>query len=78
MTYGTALPPTEYEIDHKRPRSVIGSVEISLAGNVIVKVGKTVDEDGQWVKTEHVVLTPHEAIAFVTAILSTLFPEQED
>lgn len=58
--YGSAIR-TEYDRQTGRARSVIGEVDTSSAGNVILRVGREAG-DG-WQQTEHVVLTPDEALA---------------
>jgi hypothetical protein len=67
--YGTAMPPTEYQEAHDRPRSVIGMLTTSVAGNVVLKVGREVERDGNWELSEHVVLEPMEAAQFAMEVL---------
>lgn len=60
---------TEYQKQHGQMPSVIGRVDTSPNGNVILEVGKMVDSDaGGWSKTEHVVLTKDEALGLINDI----------
>lgn len=68
-TYGLALDRTNYERQHERPRSVIGAVTRSAAGNVVLRVGREAEVGGSYELTEHVVLTPAEARALALEIL---------
>lgn len=52
-------------------KSVIGSVERSIAGNVIIRVGAEAKENlpaEGWHQTEHIVLTPSEATELILAV----------
>lgn len=57
--YGTNVGPGYMG----RPRDLIGSVENTPNGNVILRVGEE-NPGGTWPQTGHVVLTPEEALAF--------------
>jgi hypothetical protein len=70
MTYGTALSRRQRMANS--PRSVIGTLDTSPAGNLILAVGHTIDEDGHWEKTEHVVMARDEAMQFVGHVLAIL------
>jgi hypothetical protein len=59
--FGTALPRGEYERMHSVRRSVVGELTKSIAGNVVLRVGREEEIGGPWVLSEHVVLTPDEA-----------------
>lgn len=49
-------------------RSVIGPVETSPCGNIVLRVGR---ENGQgWQQSEHVVMTTDEAIKFAHEVLA--------
>lgn len=57
-------------------RGVIGDVDLSPYGNVILRVGHandghgtTGDDGSSWEQTEHVVLDPTEALEFATELL---------
>ena len=50
--------------------SVIGEVETSIKGNVILRVGRLADDRSHWSQTEHVVMTPDETIAFVCDLVA--------
>lgn len=54
MVYGLEVRPY-----HGEARSVIGEVDVSLAGNVVLRVGR--EHSAGWEQTEHVALTPGEA-----------------
>lgn len=58
-----------------RPASVVGRIETSIAGNLILRVGQTV-ETGGWTQTEHVVMTAAEALAFADAIRAAITEDQ--
>lgn len=64
MTYGTEIAPTEFA----PLRSVIDKPEQTIAGNIVLPVGRETVVGGTWSKSEHVVLTPNEAYAFVREI----------
>lgn len=69
-TYGTELERSEF-----RPnRSVIASPETSPSGNLILRVGREHDRvpHAAWEQTEHVVMTPDEAINFAHHILAAV------
>lgn len=53
---GLKIEPSKYTPQ----RSVIGGVEASVSGNIVLRVGRE-NREGGWRKTEHVVLTPTEA-----------------
>jgi len=56
--YGNRIPPSEY---HPR-RSVIGAIETTGSGNVVLRVGQMWDDRPEhgWQQTEHIVLKPIE------------------
>lgn len=59
-------------------RSVVFSPEVSHAGNLILRVGREIAEgDDRVEQTEHVVLHPDEAEAFVARCQSALRPKRE-
>jgi hypothetical protein len=66
--YGTAMPPTEYQEMHNSPRSVVGEIVQSISGNVVLRVGHELDQG--WELSEHVVLTPDEALQFAGEIIA--------
>lgn len=51
--------------------SVIGEVAATQSGNLILRVGRVI-EDGGWEQTEYVVLNPVEAIKLVGEIREKL------
>lgn len=51
------------------PRSVIGEVTTSMAGNLVLRIGHENQSPG-WHQTEHVVLTPTEARELASEILN--------
>lgn len=55
-----------------RKRSVVGQVTTSPSGNVVLRIGQEERSLRQsyWEQTEHVVLTPTEAIALAREILT--------
>jgi hypothetical protein len=58
--------------DHFHLRSVINAdVEISLAGNVILEIGRENENNESWIKTEHVVLTWKEAEELGQLLMTT-------
>jgi hypothetical protein len=69
MLYGTALPRGDYERQHDVRRSVIGEITTSIAGNVILRIGREHEPGGSWHLAEHVTLTPDEARSFAAAVL---------
>lgn len=52
---------------------VIGEVDKSASGNLILRAGHTLGDAG-WEQTEHIVLTPAEGLLLVLEITSALFP----
>jgi hypothetical protein len=57
MEYGTEIERGAY----RQRREGFGEVEVSGAGNVIVRVGREISETpGPWEQIAHVVLTPDE------------------
>lgn len=68
------------KIDKTNPyasRSVIGDVETSVRGNIILRVGQLNVVGGNgWHQTEHVVLSPDEARAFVADIQDRIEDER--
>lgn len=74
MTYGLKVDKYGDE-----PRSVIGEVSTSHAGNIVLRVGREhnrpvygMDEPGGWEQTEHVVLTRDEAESLRAALATAL------
>jgi len=63
--YGFQVAPSSFG-----PRGVIASPEFSEKGNVILRVGR--ENAHGWEQTEHVVLTPREAIELIGAIQVTM------
>lgn len=49
---------------------VIGEVEVSPAGNAVLRVGQTNRDGHSWHQTAHVVLTPDERETLVTTLAS--------
>lgn len=66
--YGRDGERTQYEKDYRIHRSVIGGVETSQTGNIVLRVGRENYPGGPWTATEHVVLTPAEARALMTDV----------
>jgi len=64
--YGHTRSPSQWTPEP----SVIGEIETSAAGNVILRVGKL--HSIGWTQTEHVVLTPDEARALAAEVLAQL------
>lgn len=59
----------------RRRRDVIGAVEQSAAGNVIVRGGTELGFDGAgWAQTFYVVLEPREALQLAAAIMAAIDP----
>lgn len=66
--YGSQVEGSEW-----RPlRSVIGQVETTGSGNIVLRVGRELARDSGWEQTEHVVLTPAEAAALIDELRSAL------
>jgi hypothetical protein len=70
---GLQIPASEWYPE----RSVIGKMERSGTGNVILRVGRVNDGDGNpevrgWHQTEHVVLTPDEALDLIARLARAL------
>lgn len=59
-------------------RSVIGRLETSLAGNLILRVGRQNEPGlaGPWHQTEHVVLAPDEALRFAVAVVAKVAKQE--
>lgn len=53
-------------------RSVIGDVDTSPSGNVVVRVGHTLSDSPGWEQTEHVVLDRDEAQALIERLQQAL------
>lgn len=74
--WGSRIERTEYS----RTVGVVGQVQTSIAGNVILRVGHEVDEGQRgggahgWAQTEHVALTPPEALGLIRAMVRALGP----
>lgn len=73
--WGRRIERTEYS----RLVGVVGQVQTSHAGNVILRVGHEVDEGQRggghgWEQTEHVTLTPDEALGLIRAMVRALGP----
>jgi hypothetical protein len=64
------MPPTQLQQDHDQPRSVIGEVTQSVAGNVVLRVGRETAPGGPWALSEHVVLTPDEALRLAGELIA--------
>ena len=64
--YGTA---NKTKWDRSR-WSVIGRIEQSHSGNVILRVGRLRDDGEGWVQSEHLVLTPAEAVDVARELLN--------
>jgi len=62
--YGVTVPRSTIRTDR---RSVVGEIETSMAGNVILRIGR--ENDIGWSQTEHVVLAPEEAQALASELL---------
>lgn len=56
----------------KRPRSIIYRPETSLAGNLVLRVGRENEYEGATHQTEHVVLEQDEARAFLASCAAEL------
>jgi hypothetical protein len=54
---GNSIVPSIY----KPLRDLVGNIDVSAAGNVVLRIGREIDEDGRWEQIAHVVLSPHEA-----------------
>jgi hypothetical protein len=67
--YGLQIPKSVVSTPE---RSVIGPVESSQAGNIILRVGR--EQSHGWSQREHVVLTPREAFDFALRILTEVQP----
>lgn len=64
-------------LDSPRPRSLIGEVERTLTGNIVLRVGRENEVRGQdygWHQTEHVVLTQEEARELRDALSEHIVP----
>lgn len=66
--FGTEIPTSVY----CPKRSVIGEVSNAPGGNVVLRVGREVEGNPPvgWETTEHVVLTPIEAVRFVAEVVA--------
>lgn len=55
-------------------RSVVGRIEATHSGNLVLAVGREVEVNGQkgWLQTEHLVIAPDEAREFIAEIQSVL------
>lgn len=63
--YGTKIEPSEFT----PRRTIVGGIETTASGNVVVRVGReNIDSDG-WSKVGHIVLTRDEAIEFANEVL---------
>lgn len=70
--YGTAVGPRYGDA----PRSIIGEIESTAAGNVAIRVGQeNAPGVGTWHQTEHVVLTPAETLAVIAELMAALKPK---
>lgn len=65
MIYGTKVDRSIYH----PLADVIGQVETSQAGNVVLRVGQEVAPHNGWHQTAHVVLTPDEARALAALLI---------
>lgn len=68
MAYGNIAP-------NGAPRDLIGEVTRSMAGNVILRVGR--ENEVGWERTAHITLTPEEARALSIEIGLLALSEQE-
>lgn len=62
------LTPSTVPPEQQPFTSVIGAVETTAAGNTVLRVGSLDPVTRDWQQTEHVVLTPAERDALVTAL----------
>lgn len=70
--YGTAVGPRYGDA----PRSIIGEVESTPAGNVAIRVGQENEPGGDsWHQTEHIVLTPAETLAVIAELMAAIKPK---
>jgi len=69
--YGNKLAKSEWF----PRRSVIGSVESTASGNVVLRVGQVWQDDpDRWSQTEHVVLTRNEVAQFLREVVEVMEP----
>lgn len=68
MTFGTQLPASEFA----PLRSLVSEPETSIAGNVILRVGRENEPGGTFSQTEYIVLHPDEAEDFARRILAAI------
>ena len=81
MVYGQQVKRSVYG----PPRGVIGAIETSGKGNVLLRVGRqhdaphvsVQDTPHGWSQTEHVVLTRREATELVMDIMAALITNDE-
>jgi hypothetical protein len=59
-SFGWEIGPSQFG-----PRGIVGKPELSGAGNLIIRAG--IENEMGWHQVAHVVLTPDEADAFLTA-----------
>jgi hypothetical protein len=64
--YGDKIK-TEYRMKTGLRVDVIGEVTIAPAGNLVLRVGRLL-EDGRWERTAHIVMTPAEVEEFINEI----------
>lgn len=80
--YGNQIT-TQYGRESQRCRSVVGEIGTAPAGNLTLRVGRLRAPEGHeepkgWEVTEHVVLTPVEAVAFLVDVLGTLIEHERN
>lgn len=68
--YGNKITPSEFHPN----LSLIGKIEQSMSGNVILRIGRMWSDDPQrgWQQTEHVVLKQMEVVDLVRELSSFL------
>jgi hypothetical protein len=73
MTYGLSIPRGNFG-----PRGVIGAVEQSVAGNIVLHAGRENHGCEGWTKTEHIVMEPEEARELIAELIRTTGPPPLD
>jgi len=70
--FGNRLAASEFHPEV----SVIGEIEKSISGNIVLRVGRiwTDDPERGWQQTEHVVLVPNEVPVFLRNVVEVMDP----
>ena len=66
--YGNAIPGRLGTNEHH----IIGQIETSLAGNTVLRCGRTEWPSNSWTQSLHIVLTPDETQALIDELTNRL------